>query len=77
MESLLLELKQERVSRCDAEADSLVLQKEVKKLEADLRATSLQEEEATLRIEQLMQQEKAYKIELQRLKNETENLHNK
>ena len=57
--------------------ENFSLQKNVKKLEADLQASSLQEEEASLRVDQLLQQEKAHKSELQRLKNETENLHNK
>ena len=74
---LLQELKQERLVRFDAETGSLVLQKEVKKLEADLRASSLQEEEAALRVEQLQQQEKVLRSELQRLKNESDILQNK
>ena len=74
MESLL---KQERLSRSDAETENLLLHKNVKKLEADLQASRLQEEEASQRVEQLLQQEKAHKIELQRLRNESENLQNK
>jgi hypothetical protein len=37
----------------------------------------LQEEETTLRVEQLQNLEKMHKHELQRLKNENENLQNK
>ena len=70
-------LKQERLSRSDAETENLLLHKNVKKLEADLQASRLQEEEASQRVEQLLQQEKAHKIELQRLRNESENLQNK
>lgn len=71
------ELKQERSVRFDAETGTLMLQKEVKKLEADLRASSLQEEEAILRVEQLQQQEKWFKSELQRMKNESDIYQNK
>ena len=77
MEDLLQELKQERSVRFDAETGTLMLQKEVKKLEADLRASSLQEEEAILRVEQLQQQEKWFKSELQRMKNESDIYQNK
>lgn len=77
MDSLISELKQERLNRSDIEMENFSLQKNVKKLEADLQASQLQEEEASLRVDQLLQQEKTHKIELQRLKNESDNLHTK
>ena len=72
-----MELKDERLLRNEAEEDVLRLEKEVKRLQADLHASSLQEEEASQRIVAQIQQERLTRVELQRLRNENEALQNR
>ena len=70
----MLELKEERQRCSDMESENMRLEKLVRRLQADLAATTLQEEEADQRISSLTQQEKNNRTELQRLKNENETL---
>ena len=72
-----MELKDERLLRNEAEEDVIRLEKEVKRLQADLHASSLQEEEASQRIVSQIQQERLTRVELQRLRNENEALQNR
>lgn len=72
-----MELKDERLLRNEAEEDVIRLEKEVKRLQADLHASSLQEEEASQRIVTQIQQERLTRVELQRLRNENEALQNR
>ena len=72
-----MELKDERLLRNEAEEDVIRLEKEVKRLQADLHASTLQEEEASQRIVSQIQQERLTRVELQRLRNENEALQNR
>lgn len=76
-ESLQAELKQTLQAKTDAECTVSQLELEIKKLKADLHASCLQEEETSLRVDQLMALEKSHKAELQRLRAESENLQHK
>lgn len=53
------------------------MQREIRKLRADLHASSLQEEEALGRVEMLVQQERINRSDIQRFKNENDTLHSK
>ncbi|XP_011405939.2 PREDICTED: macoilin-1-like [Amphimedon queenslandica] len=76
-ESLQIELKEEKSLRTQLESDFSRLEKEVKRLQADLHASSLQEEEANQRVMVLLQQERLARTEAQRLRQETETLQNR
>ena len=70
-------MKEEKTLRIQLENDVALFEKEVKRLKADLHATSLQEEEANQQVHYLTQQERLLRVESQRLKNETDNLQNR
>lgn len=76
-EALLTELKEERALRIQVESDVSRLEKEVKRLQADLHASSLQEEEANQRVMVLLQQERLARTDAQRLRQESETLQNR
>lgn len=74
LETLQNDLRSEQQARFQAESSYAQLEMEIRALRADLQATSLQEEETGLRVEQLINQDKAQKQELQRLRIENESL---
>ncbi len=71
---MFLELKEERQLRSTIEQEFVKQQKEIKRIHADLHASRLQEEEAGQRINILMQQDRLNRLDLQRMRNETDNI---
>ena len=74
---MLLELKEERQQRSLVEMEVTRLQKDIKRLQADLHASRLQEEEACQSNTVLMQQDRLNRMELQRIRHENETMHNR
>lgn len=77
LELLQAEYQGETLARTAAEAKVEHLELQVKKLQADLHASCLQEEETASRVDQLASQEKSHKQELLRLRTESDSLTNK
>jgi hypothetical protein len=76
-EVLAMELKDERHQRSQLENEVLKFEKEVKRLQAEVHASSLQEEEANQRVIILVHQERSLRSEIQRLKTEVDSLQNR
>jgi chromosome segregation ATPase len=72
-----MELKDERHQRSQLENEVLKFEKEVKRLQAEVHASSLQEEEANQRVIILVHQERSLRSEIQRLKTEVDSLQNR
>ncbi|KAL5457272.1 hypothetical protein EMCRGX_G034519 [Ephydatia muelleri] len=77
LETLQNDLRSEQQARFQAESSFAQLEMEIRVLRADLQASSLQEEETGRRVEQLINQDKVQKQEMQRLKMENESLQSK